>query len=489
MAKKQPGAGSSKGLRVYLAAPFSSLTTTVPGRAYGEFWDTEFAELLESIEGILKERGLEVTLPHRDRGKWGQAYIDPFSICEMCHELVAGSDIVIALPKSARGVHYEIAWATELRKLLFVFIQEEEDVSIFTPGLPGLGPFVLRTYVDAADLLEQVGRLAPGLAARPGHLASERDSKARVGVVDIGSSTLKMLVAEVSGSEIQYSSKEETSGLPLSDDVNRSGEIGRETVDQLVSILAEWSARLRKQGVKRVTAVASGALRMARNQGSVLEAVRARAGLSVRVLRDHEEAELAYRAVISDFPNWGFGFAVLNVGGGTTDLAVGTKERIGDVFSFPDLGIRKLNASFRSDPPSGTEYEDLVAHIRAVIDQAAIRIPPDARDLLLVHTGGELSYAQSAGYRLSPFGVSQAHPKQVSLSNFVARSEELRHLTRAQLRQISPNPQNPRWMDGALASNALAICFAERLGVKRLIPSDRNISDGLVLESEEGGSV
>ena len=61
-------------MKAYIAAPFGSRAKSIPSRVYGEITDDEYISFLETIEMVVKERGLETHLPHRDTNQWGKIY-------------------------------------------------------------------------------------------------------------------------------------------------------------------------------------------------------------------------------------------------------------------------------------------------------------------------------------------------------------------------------------------------------------------------------
>jgi nucleoside 2-deoxyribosyltransferase len=147
---------SKRMLNAYIAAPFSSRTNDISGRAYGEIVDFELVSLLESMEEVLRSSGYSVCLPHRDEGAWGKRYIDPTAIAALCCNLITRSDLVIGLPQQSRGVHFEIGWAAALGKRVILLVHEEEDTSVFLYGLPALGDITVRRYRDKSGLLFQL---------------------------------------------------------------------------------------------------------------------------------------------------------------------------------------------------------------------------------------------------------------------------------------------------------------------------------------------
>lgn len=481
---------------VYIAAPFSSRTSRIEGRLYGELNDVNFIRLLERVEEAVKAAGFHVFLPHRDEGKWGKHYIDPDRIAKMCFDLIAKSDIIVAIPKKSRGVHIELGWALGLKKKVLVFLRNDEDESIFMPGLHHTGSAIIKRYADESDLVIQVSKAVCELAyrKRDADEGCRAHATAVCALVDIGSSTLKLYVAEIMDHAIRHIHTENNSEVVLSDDVNSFGEIQERTFQRVAEILRGWKRRVDSYGGIVVGAVGCEAIRLANNGARFIQNVEEETGIELRVLTDEEEREAVYEGAIYDFPtgmsplhersNNEYVFAVLNVGGGTTDFVVGDKEEVHFGRSFQQLGIRKLNEFLAHDPPSEKEYWALTECIRRELAHAELpTLCPEST--VFIHTGGELDYVQAAGCPLRDSSLSPSHPKEVAIDDFVMFAEALRKMKKAELYAKAPDLTNPTWMDGAIASNALAIGFAQAAGITRIIPSNRNIADGLLLQLKE----
>ena len=99
------------------------------------FHDEGYKEFLEQIDTKLQELGYETCLPHRDEGKWGQVYILPEDVAEICFKHIKTSSLVVVFPGRSRGVHVEVGYAAGLRKRMIVFLEEAERESTLLRGL------------------------------------------------------------------------------------------------------------------------------------------------------------------------------------------------------------------------------------------------------------------------------------------------------------------------------------------------------------------
>ena len=146
----------------------------------------------------------------------------------------------------------------------------------------------------------------------------------RCACVDIGSNTTRLLVADVEGGGLREVAARRAF-TRIAADTRIDGSMSQEKLAELVAVVAEYRAVAAQLGATGIRVVATAALRDAANAEEVLGALRARAGVEVRVLDGDDEARLAFLGATRTFhrPLTGT-VAVVDVGGGSTEIAVGT---------------------------------------------------------------------------------------------------------------------------------------------------------------------
>jgi exopolyphosphatase/guanosine-5'-triphosphate,3'-diphosphate pyrophosphatase len=306
---------------------------------------------------------------------------------------------------------------------------------------------------------------------------SDAEERYYYAVVDLGSNTTKLTVVTIRNGKTSILEQCEAPGK-LSEGMAESNLLQPQAIDRNIRIIAEWQNMFSKYGQVITRIVGTGAARRALNGDTLIMSMREHLGLELEIISERREAELIYKGTVYDFEEGKRDYAVLNVGGSTTELVLGTKYFINHIYNLP-LGTRQLNESFlRSDPPTEGEHQRLVQFVRSCLTE--YKIPKPSEKPVLLHTGGELEYVQIAGCKLSPFNLSPAHPYKILLSHFREFADRIRRMKNDQLRAL--RAKNPEWMDGAIVTNAVAICVAEKLGVTEIVPSDRNMINGLLVE-------
>ena len=205
-----------------------------------------------------------------------------------------------------------------------------------------------------------------------------------LGVIDIGSNSGRVLVARVHGAAHLDVLGDARSPLRLVRDVARDGQLRAETVERTLRILRGFAAVASSAGAERTIAVATAAVREARNGQELIARAREELGILVDIADGEEEARLGFLGAVHGLPiQHGI---VLDVGGGSLQLTHFRDRRLLRSWSLP-LGALRLSDRFlRSDPPGRGEMRSLKEHVYAALQRAGVTaLLGDER---LVGTGG-----------------------------------------------------------------------------------------------------
>lgn len=140
--------------KVYISAPFRFFATDEKNRFYGVLENEEYKRFLERVESKLNKLGYETCLPHRDEGQWGNEYILPEDVAEICFKHIESSALMIVFPGKSRGVHMEVGYAAALRKKIIAFLPEEEGESTLLAGLGQVTDFKCFRYKSQDEVFK-----------------------------------------------------------------------------------------------------------------------------------------------------------------------------------------------------------------------------------------------------------------------------------------------------------------------------------------------
>ena len=192
----------------------------------------------------------------------------------------------------------------------------------------------------------------------------------RLGVLDVGSNTVHLLVVDARRGGHPTPTSSTKTALRLAEHV-RDGELARPGADALVAAVADARAEARALGCDDLLAFATSAVRDASNTAEVLDRVRVETGVDLQVLAGPDEAALTFLAVRRWF-GWSAGqLLVLDIGGGSLEMAVGRDERPEVALSLP-LGAGRLTRDwFTTDPPHRREVRALADHVHETMRPAS----------------------------------------------------------------------------------------------------------------------
>ncbi|MET8679237.1 Ppx/GppA phosphatase family protein [Streptomyces sp. NPDC004647] len=189
----------------------------------------------------------------------------------------------------------------------------------------------------------------------------------RLGVLDVGSNTVHLLVVDAHPGARPLPAHSHKADLRLAELLDDDGAIGGEGVDRLVSTINEALQAAEDKGVEDVLPFATSAIREAVNAADVLVRVAEETGVTLNVLTGDEEARLTFLAARRWF-GWSAGrLLVIDIGGGSLEIAYGLDEEPDRAVSLP-LGAGRLTSAWLpGDPPEAADVKLLRRHVRAVI--------------------------------------------------------------------------------------------------------------------------
>lgn len=189
----------------------------------------------------------------------------------------------------------------------------------------------------------------------------------RLGVLDVGSNTVHLLVVDAHPGARPLPAHSHKAELRLAELLDADGAIGPEGVDRLVTTIADALQAAEDKGCEDVLPFATSAVREASNADQVLARVREETGIDLVVLSGAEEARLTFLAARRWF-GWSAGkLLVLDIGGGSLEIAFGIDEGPDAAVSLP-LGAGRLTSGWLpGDPPDPAEVKALRRHVRTSI--------------------------------------------------------------------------------------------------------------------------
>ncbi|MFI6375287.1 Ppx/GppA family phosphatase [Streptomyces sp. NPDC050546] len=289
----------------------------------------------------------------------------------------------------------------------------------------------------------------------------------RLGVLDVGSNTVHLLVVDAHPGACPLPAHSHKAELRLAQLLDDDGAIGPHGVDRLVSVVQEALQAAEDKGVEDLLPFATSAVREARNADDVLARVRAETGVELQVLTGAEEARLTFLAARRWF-GWSAGkLLVLDIGGGSLEVAYGIDEEPDAAVSLP-LGAGRLTSGWLpGDPPSPDDVRALRRHVRTEIARTVgefSRIGSPDHVVATSKTFKQL--ARIAGAARSAEGpYVQRELKRESLEAWVPRLAGMTEAERAELPGVSEGRANQLLAGALVAEGAMDLFGVERVEI------------------------
>ncbi len=305
----------------------------------------------------------------------------------------------------------------------------------------------------------------------------------RLGVIDIGSNTVHLLVVDAYYGAAPVPAHSQKIELRLAQHMGSDGRIDDAAVDELVGFMGEAVVQGEDLGVTGIEAFATSAIREAVNGDEVLEHVRATTGISTTLLSGEDEARLPFLAVRRWFGLSAGRLLVLDIGGGSLEVAIGNDEEPDTAFSMP-LGAGHLTRTMLDgDPPTPKSVRALRKHARAEVAQAVGRLQrmgPAERAVASSKTFKQL--ARITGAAPSSEGPFVRRTlRQSDLAEWIPKLAAMTSAERAELPGVSVG-RSSQLVAGALVADAAM----ELLDIDELDISPWALREGVILRRLDG---
>ncbi|NTW39419.1 MAG: Ppx/GppA family phosphatase [Cellulomonadaceae bacterium] len=314
----------------------------------------------------------------------------------------------------------------------------------------------------------------------------------RVAAIDCGTNSIRLLVADVDlASKTLTDVVRRMEVVRLGQGVDRTGRIAPEAMERTLDACRRYAAEAREHGVEVVRFVATSASRDAENRQEFVDGVREAFGVEPEVVAGAEEAALAFRGATGALAGkHGGPFLVVDLGGGSTELVLGTTSPVA-AFSM-DVGcVRLTERHLMSDPPTAQEIAAASADVVAALDQAA-KVVPFGRAATLVGLAGSVTTVTAHALDLEEYDPAQIDGSVLATDKVLRSCQTLLGLTRSRRARLPF--MHPGRVDvigaGALiwsvvVSRVRADMGAKGVHLRTVVTSEHDILDGIAWSAAE----
>jgi exopolyphosphatase/guanosine-5'-triphosphate,3'-diphosphate pyrophosphatase len=300
----------------------------------------------------------------------------------------------------------------------------------------------------------------------------------RIAVVDIGSNSTRLLVADVAGGRVDEIVRRSTV-TRLGRGVDLSGQLSGEAIEAACEAIDGYVQLYEEANPDRVVAIATSAVRDASNGAAFVAELRERFALSARVLDGEEEARVTYLGATAERPPTE-PTLVIDIGGGSTELIVGAGAEIGFHASLQAGVVRHTERHISSDPPGAAELEAMADELRGPIEAAVAEMPgPEpSRGIAVAGTPTSLAAIEMG---LEPYDSSRVHGHVLTLPAIQRALSQLASVPLAE--RIGIAGMHPDRAPTIVAGVVILIEAMRAFGLDRVEVSEHDILYGAAIDA------
>jgi exopolyphosphatase/guanosine-5'-triphosphate,3'-diphosphate pyrophosphatase len=302
----------------------------------------------------------------------------------------------------------------------------------------------------------------------------------RIAAIDIGTNSIHMVIAQARGGAAFDVVDREREVTQIGRGSFAAGRLRRDAMTRTIEALTRFARLARRHQVDRILCTATAAVREARNGGEFLKAARAASGVSPRVIPTEEEGRLIYLAVKSALQLSAEPCLLVDIGGGSVQLVVGTRERCLKTFSAPLGALRLTEQLIGSDPPSRRDLTRLRRRVRQRLEDVLPAIRALKPEQVYGSSGSIHAVAQIA--HALETGASLQH-----LNGHVVAAASIDRLVERIVRMSQEERERLPGIDAARAEILIpgAVVLGEllhELPARQITLSDFGVREGLVTD-------
>lgn len=309
----------------------------------------------------------------------------------------------------------------------------------------------------------------------------------RVGAVDCGTNSIRLLVSDVDDSGRLTDVHREMRIVRLGQGVDATGEFAPEAIARTRIALGVYADLMKSIGVQRVRMVATSAARDVPNREAFFTMTAELLGTVVpgavaEVITGTEEAALSFAGAVGELDSAAGPFVVVDLGGGSTETVIGDVGGVKASFSA-DIGcVRLTERCLHSDPPTADEIEAARDVVRAQLVRTFDAVPvEEARTW--VGVAGTFTTLAALANRLDVYDPAAIHLSRVPLGRLAEVTSSLIAMPRSERAALGPMHEGRVDVigGGSIVVQELARELSDRAGIVELVVSEHDILDGIAM--------
>jgi exopolyphosphatase/guanosine-5'-triphosphate,3'-diphosphate pyrophosphatase len=303
--------------------------------------------------------------------------------------------------------------------------------------------------------------------------------------IDVGTNTVILLIAEITGNK--FTTLYNEFRIPrIGKGLNPGGKITKEKISELLNILSGYKTIIDKYNCDNILAIATNAFRIASNAMHIIDMVKNETGINIEIISGTQEAEYSFLGAVSNSVDKNNDVLVIDIGGGSTELILGSPEKIKYTHSFPIGVVSGTESFFLHNPPLPSELKYLVDHLSWIFN--GLKIVGPSKSIAIAGTPTTLACIQKG---LTFYNEDKVEGSVLKIEDIKKLKNELKFLSPKQILDKYKTVVTGR-EDVLLAGTIILFELMTKLKIPEVIVSTRGIRYGVIykkcinsLETEE----
>lgn len=261
----------------------------------------------------------------------------------------------------------------------------------------------------------------------------EKENSIRKAVIDVGTNSVKLLVADISNHHINPV-RECAIQTRLGNNAFNSRTLQEDGIERTLEAIEFFHEYSKMLGVKDVKIIGTSAIREAANRDEFACKVKEKTGLNLRVVSGEEEAELAYHGIVCDTSFENTPVLITEVGGGSAQFIIGDKLNLVFKKSYKIGGVRLMNMLYVSDPPTNEEF---IKCKNTIENEISNNVYPDLKDFLneygdslkFIATGGTITIVGKIKLQMDEYDREKLDGLEIKFEEIYELTERLWRMT------------------------------------------------------------
>ena len=249
----------------------------------------------------------------------------------------------------------------------------------------------------------------------------------KLAAIDIGTNSMRLMLCEIVGNSIAKKEKELII-TRIGKDLSRTGQITEKALRRNIDALKYFRNKADRFGAEDVLAIATSAVRDASNGEAFAAAAKSQAGVNVRIISGEEEAELGINGVMSELEDPDASVLVIDIGGGSTELILGSRDRIDYSVSIAAGAVRMTEQFITGHPIRDEEINKLKSRLNELFREPLEYLNGKKIDRIIA-IGGTATTAAAIFHRMDIYKPEIVHNTVINKSFVADAFESLKSMT------------------------------------------------------------